>query len=81
MAALGLRTGPREIIVVTAYAPQSARPLDEGSSFYEQLGDFLDSLETKGAIMIAGYFKARLTRLTHEDVLGPHHLITQAAHM
>eukprot|EP00969_Alexandrium_andersonii_P257026 11363442-Alexandrium_andersonii.AAC.1 len=37
IASMGVRTGPREIILMSAYAPQSGRPLQERSAFYEKL--------------------------------------------
>jgi len=74
LMAISLDLAPRLLTVICAYAPQSARPEDERSDFFEQLAGLVDNAERKGAVILLGDFNARLHgRLRGEEpVIGPH---------
>eukprot|EP00969_Alexandrium_andersonii_P330978 14629196-Alexandrium_andersonii.AAC.1 len=75
MAALGVNTGPRELVLLNVYAPQAARPFEERQHFYDELWDFTDSLETRGVLVYLGDWNARLRHRESEDVVGPWHFV------
>eukprot|EP00969_Alexandrium_andersonii_P221481 9781970-Alexandrium_andersonii.AAC.1 len=64
IAVLGVSSGPRQIILVSAYAPQNARPPQENTAFYEDLSNVYTSFETKGVVVILGDMNARFTEVT-----------------
>eukprot|EP00969_Alexandrium_andersonii_P149645 6616564-Alexandrium_andersonii.AAC.1 len=43
--------------------------------FYDSLATFWDAMEKKGVPVLLGDFNARISSLTIEDVVGPHHLV------
>eukprot|EP00969_Alexandrium_andersonii_P052498 2305499-Alexandrium_andersonii.AAC.1 len=64
IAVLGASAGPRKIILISAYAPHNARPVQEKAAFYEDLSNVYSSFETKGAVVTLGDMNARITEIT-----------------
>eukprot|EP00969_Alexandrium_andersonii_P023644 1032012-Alexandrium_andersonii.AAC.1 len=68
LAMLALDAGPRLLLVYTIYAPQSARPIEERTGFYEDLGTMVDRHESSGVTLLLGDWNARIKERTVEDI-------------
>eukprot|EP00969_Alexandrium_andersonii_P363196 15461386-Alexandrium_andersonii.AAC.1 len=75
VALVALATGPRDLLIVTAYAPHEGRKKDEKDAFYEDLACLMDRNDTKGVRVLVGDFNSRISSRTVEGIVGPWHLV------
>ena len=70
---VGLNMAPRMLSLVTVYAPQSRRPEEERTGFFEELSKVVARCAKRGAVMVMGDCNARIhgRRHTETGILAP----------
>jgi len=73
IVAVSLDIAHRALVVICCYSPQSARPEEERTAFFESLSEMMGRVERKHAMLLLGDFNARIhgRRSGEEQYIGP----------